>query len=128
LDQILRHRKSGEEEVTVEEPCAGPPVKCRKTTKRKNIHRTSFDAHPSQMSSQLPKSGKSTVLYDTMVEARWLDEHKSEVKVENGADWLRGFRERVHDGDLVEEDRTYLDELEEWIADEEDNTQDAHDN
>lgn len=72
------------------------------------------------MSSHLLKSGKSTVLFNTMVNAAWLNKHK-EVKVVEGAEWLKDFRKSIREEDLAAEDKKYLDELEEWNADEEDN-------
>ncbi|KAG2745614.1 hypothetical protein P692DRAFT_20741239 [Suillus brevipes Sb2] len=120
LDEIHRRRKSGEFKGGEQDGPAEPSAKRRKITKPKDIHKTTFEAHPSQMSSRLPKSGKSTVLFNTMVNAAWLDEHK-EVKVVEGAEWLKDFSGSIHEGDLAAEDKKYLDELEEWNADEEDN-------
>ncbi|KAG0694714.1 hypothetical protein DFH29DRAFT_815036 [Suillus ampliporus] len=124
LDEIHRHRKSGGDnkgvETNAQEGTAGPPSKRRKVTKPKDLHKTTFDARPSKMSSRLPKSGKSTVLFNTMVNAAWLEAHK-EVKVVEGMEWLKDFRKSIREEDLAAEDKKYLDKLEEWNADEEDN-------
>lgn len=55
-----------------------------------------------------------------MVSTAWLNEHK-EVEVVEGAEWLKDFIRNIHEGDLSLDDKNYLDELEEWYADEEDN-------
>ncbi|KAG1895326.1 uncharacterized protein F5891DRAFT_960401 [Suillus fuscotomentosus] len=123
LDEIHRHRKSGGDnrgvETNAQEGTAGPSSKRRKVTKPKDLHKTTFDTHPSKMSSRLPKSGKSTVLFNTMVNAVWLEGHK-EVKVVEGIEWLKDFRKSIREEDLAAEDKKYLDELEEWNTDEED--------
>ncbi|KIK39334.1 hypothetical protein CY34DRAFT_108266 [Suillus luteus UH-Slu-Lm8-n1] len=120
LDEIHRHRKSGEFKGGEQDGPAEPSAKRRKITKPKDVHKTTFEAHPSQMSSHLLKSGKSTVLFNTMVNAAWLNKHK-EVKVVEGAEWLKDFRKSIREEDLAAEDKKYLDELEEWNTDEEDN-------
>ncbi|KAG1736837.1 uncharacterized protein EDB91DRAFT_1055434 [Suillus paluster] len=120
LDEIHRRRKSGEIKGGEQDGPAEPSAKCCKITKPKDVHKATFEAHPSQMSSRLPKSGKSTVLFNTMVNAAWLDKHK-EVKVVEGAEWLKDFNGSIHEGDLAVDDKKYLDELAEWYADEEDN-------
>ncbi|KAG1837600.1 hypothetical protein C8R48DRAFT_782646 [Suillus tomentosus] len=116
LDEIHRHRKSGGYnrgvETNAQEGTAGLSSKRHKVTKPKDLHKTTFDAHPSKMSSCLPKSGKSTVLFNTMVNAVWLEGHK-EVKVVEGMEWLKDFRKSIREEDLVAEDKKYLDELEE---------------
>ncbi|KAG1735329.1 uncharacterized protein EDB91DRAFT_1083781 [Suillus paluster] len=120
LDEIHRCRKSGEIKGGEQDGPAEPSAKRRKIMKPKDVHKATFEAHPSQMSSRLLKSGKSTVLFNTMVNAAWLDEHK-EVKVVEGAEWLKDFNGSIHEGDLAVDDKKYLDELAEWYADEEDN-------
>ncbi|KAG2046042.1 hypothetical protein BDR06DRAFT_977776 [Suillus hirtellus] len=123
LDEIHRHCKSSGDnrgvETNAQEGTAGPSSQRRKVTKPKDLHKTTFDAHPSKMSSRLPKSGKSTVLFNTMVNAVWLEGHK-EVKVVEGMEWLKDFRKSIREEDLAAEDKKYLDELEEWNTDEED--------
>ncbi|KAG0705871.1 hypothetical protein DFH29DRAFT_799369 [Suillus ampliporus] len=108
LDEIHRHRKSGGDnkgvETNAQEGTAGPPSKRRKVTKPKDLHKTTFDARPSKMSSRLPKSGKSTVLFNTMVNAAWLEAHK-EVKVVEGMEWLKDFRKSIREEDLAAEDK-----------------------
>jgi len=75
------------------------------------------------MSARLPQSGKSIVV-GSMVDAKWLAEQEQAVTVvAGGAEWLNGFYKRIHEGDLAAEDKTYLGELEEWNADEEDNAE-----
>ncbi|KAG2338734.1 hypothetical protein BDR05DRAFT_893013, partial [Suillus weaverae] len=124
LDEIHRHHKSGGDnrgvETNAQEGTAGLSSKHRKVTKPKDLHKTMFDAHPSKMSSHFPKSGKSTVLFNTMVNVAWLEGHK-EVKVVEGMEWLKDFRKSIREEDLAAEDKKYLDELEEWNTDEEDN-------
>ncbi|KAG1791950.1 hypothetical protein EV424DRAFT_1336899 [Suillus variegatus] len=120
LDEIYRRKKSGEVRGGEQDRSAEPSAKRRKITKPKDVHKSTFDAHPSQMSSRPPKSGKSTVLFNTMVSTAWLNEHK-EVEVVEGAEWLKDFIRNIHEGDLSLDDKNYLDELEEWYADEEDN-------
>jgi hypothetical protein len=71
------------------------------------------------MSPRLLKSGKST-LFNAMVCQKWLHEHK-DITVVEGAEWLEEFCKNIHEGDLVGEDKKYINELEEWDADEEDN-------
>ncbi|KAG1856142.1 hypothetical protein F4604DRAFT_1590447, partial [Suillus subluteus] len=99
---------------------AEPAVKCRKVTKPRDKHKTSFNTHPSDMSPHLPKSGKSTVLFNMMVNQKWLHEHK-DIMVVEVAEWLKDLYKNIHDGDLAPEDKKYLDNMEEWYADEEDN-------
>lgn len=56
-----------------------------------------------------------------MVDAQWLAEQVKVKVVVGGVEWLNGFHKHIREEDLATEDKKYLDELEEWLADEEDN-------
>ncbi|KAG2125158.1 hypothetical protein DEU56DRAFT_743985, partial [Suillus clintonianus] len=122
LDEIHRCGGGANTQDRSTEPSAKRHKLAKGRGKGKETLKMTFDAHPSDMSHRLPKSGKSTALLNTMVDAVWLERHKEEVKVVEGAEWPKEFRKNEREEDLALEDKKYLAELEEWQADEEDNT------
>lgn len=94
------------------------PPKCRKTvtralTRPKKIHKKVWDVALDKLSEREPASKKSAP-FENMVSDKWKEEHP-DMKFLEGVPWLKGFYERLKDSDdMLEEDRTYLQELDEW--------------
>ncbi|KAG1725644.1 hypothetical protein EDB19DRAFT_1914960 [Suillus lakei] len=101
------------------EPTMERPSKCRKMVKRaltrpKKIHKKVWDVAPDKLSDRKPSSGKKSAPFANMVSDKWKEEHP-DMKVLEGVPWLKGFYERMKESDdIIEEDCTYLQELDEW--------------
>ncbi|KAG1721107.1 hypothetical protein EDB19DRAFT_1646693 [Suillus lakei] len=101
------------------EPTMECPSKRRKMVKRaltrpKKIHKKVWDVVPDKLNDRKPSSGKKSAPFTNMVSDKWKEEHP-DMKVLEGVPWLKGFYERMKESDdIIEEDRTYLQELNEW--------------
>ncbi|KAG1722246.1 hypothetical protein EDB19DRAFT_1916792 [Suillus lakei] len=101
------------------EPTMERPSKHRKTVKRaltrpKKIHKKVWDVAPDKLSDRKPSSGKKSAPFANMVSDKWKEEHP-DMKVLEGVPWLKGFYEQMKESDdIIEEDCTYLQELDEW--------------
>ncbi|KAG1846973.1 hypothetical protein DFJ58DRAFT_730303 [Suillus subalutaceus] len=95
------------------------PSKRRKTvtralTRPEKMHKKVWDVAPDKLSDRKPASGKNSAPFANMVSNEWKEEHH-DMKVLEGVPWLKGFYEQLKDSDdILEEDRTYLQELDEW--------------
>ncbi|KAG2158618.1 uncharacterized protein EDB93DRAFT_1245845 [Suillus bovinus] len=92
------------------------PTKHRKTMEgstRMNIYvKKTFDTSPSQMDEDTPSSAKNNLPFKNMVAKHWRQKHP-EMKILDGALWLEGFWAALQQDEVIKEDYTYLQELEE---------------
>lgn len=95
-------------------------MKRHQVIKSRDKYKSFFNIHSSDLSPCLPKSSKSTVLFNIIVNQKWSHEYKN-IPVVEGAGWLKDLYKNIHYSDLAQEDRKYLDELKQWNADEEEN-------
>ncbi|KAG2141836.1 hypothetical protein DEU56DRAFT_911188 [Suillus clintonianus] len=115
----LRHMKKydADEHEPAVNASTSRPTKRRKTTEgstRTKVYvKKTFDISPSQMDEDAPLSAKNNLPFKNMVAKHWRKNHP-EMKTLDGVPWLEGFWTALQDDDVIKEDYTYLQELEEW--------------
>ncbi|KIK79289.1 hypothetical protein PAXRUDRAFT_16405 [Paxillus rubicundulus Ve08.2h10] len=108
----LRSMKKEEEDEGVTIKTTTEPQKKRRKVTKKH-HKRVFDIAPQHMDEDPPNSKKGTLPFATMVSKMWKEKYP-EMKILEGGEWLEGFYCRLRDGEVLQEDASYLKELAEW--------------
>ncbi|KAG9317972.1 hypothetical protein JVU11DRAFT_28 [Chiua virens] len=84
------------------------------TTANKEGNKSTWDAHPHKMIDRYPDQ---SIPFRSMVDPGWLSINPSHKVVESpGLKWLEGFYSvALEKGDLSEEDKTFLGDLNQWL-------------
>jgi hypothetical protein len=98
----------------------GAPAKKRRRTavNDTNTFKKDYDAPPSKLSERYPSSLKSKP-YRSMIAGWWLEQNPAFDVLDDGGDWLKGFRSRLKEEELHELDWDHIKELTAWHEEQE---------